>query len=82
MILDSIIDIIYRLFMNFLDGYKPLSLDIDITFFDTLTDFFAFIFYVLPIDGLKPIIGIILAIMGFRLVIVIFKTIWDVLPFV
>ena len=80
MVLDAVIDIIYRIFMHFLGGYEPLSIDIDVSFFDTLTDFFAFIFYVLPIDGLKPIVGIIIALMGFRLIIVIFKTIWDVLP--
>lgn len=80
MIADAMINSVYRIFMYFLGAYKPLDFKVDTTFFDTVTDLFAFIFYILPIYDLKPIISIIIALMGFRIIIVIIKTVWDVLP--
>ena len=80
MISDAVINLVYRIFMSLVDGYEPLDFNIDTTFFDTVTDFFAFIFYILPINDLKPIIGIIVALMGFRIIVVVIKTIWDLLP--
>lgn len=80
MITDSVISLAYDIFMFFLGGYEPLTFNIDTTVFRTFTDFLAFIFYILPVSGLMPIVTIFMGIMMFRIVISVIKTIWDLLP--
>lgn len=80
MITDSVISLAYDIFMFFLGGYEPLTFNIDTTVFRTFTDFLAFIFYILPVGGLMPIVTIFMGIMMFRIVISVIKTIWDLLP--
>lgn len=80
MITDAIINLVYDIFMFLLGGYEPLTFNIDTTVFRTFSDFLAFIFYILPVDGLMPMVGIFMGIMTFRIVVSIIKTIWDLLP--
>lgn len=80
MITDIVINLIYNLFMFFLGGFEPLTFNIDTTVFRTFSDFLAFIFYILPIDGLLPIVTIFIGLMIFRIIISVVKTIWDLLP--
>lgn len=80
MISDIFITLIYDLFMFFLGGYEPLHFNIDTTVFRTFSDFLAFIFYILPINGLLPIVTIVVGITMFRVIISVIKTIWDLLP--
>ena len=80
MITDIFVTLIYDLFMFFLGGYEPLHFNIDTTVFRTFTDFLAFIFYILPINGLLPIVTIVVGITMFRVIISVIKTIWDLLP--
>lgn len=80
MITDAIITLVYDAFMFFLGGYEPLEFNVDTTIFKTFSDFLAFIFYILPIDGLLPIVTIFIGLMVFRIIISIVKTIWDLLP--
>ena len=80
MITDALITLIYDAFMYFLGGYEPLQFNIDTTVFRTFSDFLAFIFYILPIDGLLPIVTIFISLMVFRIIISVVKTIWDLLP--
>lgn len=80
MITDAIINLIYNVFMFFLGGYEPLHFNLDTTVFRTFSDFLAFIFYILPINGLLPIVTIIIGIMTFRIIVSVVKTIWDLLP--
>ena len=80
MITDAFITLIYDAFMYFLGGYEPLQFNVDTTIFRTFSDFLAFIFYILPIDGLLPIVTIFIGLMVFRIIISVVKTIWDLLP--
>lgn len=80
MITDAVINIIYDIFMFLLGGYQPLAFNMDTTVFRTFSDFLAFIFYILPVQGLLPIVTIFVSIMMFRIVISVIKTIWDLLP--
>lgn len=80
MITDALINLIYNVFMFFLGGYEPLHFNLDTTIFRTFSDFFAFLFYILPIKELLPIVTIIVSIMIFRIIISVVKTIWDLLP--
>ena len=40
------------------------------------------VLYLLPLDTIGTIVGLIVAIAGFRIIISIVKTIWDLLPIV
>ncbi len=80
MITDAIISLVYDIFMFFLGSYEPLTFNIDTTVFGTFSDFLAFIFYILPMDGLMPMVTIFAGLMMFRIVVSVIKTIWDLLP--
>lgn len=45
-----------------------------------LTDFFSVIAYVMPWSYVTPLIFIIFSIIGFKIVISLIKTIWELLP--
>jgi len=45
-----------------------------------ITEFLQIIAYVLPWSNLLPLIILTVALFGFRIVIALVKTIWDVLP--
>lgn len=66
--------------MSFLGTNEPIEFNIDTTVFKTISDFLAFIFYILPIDGLLSIVSIFIGLMIFRIIISVVKTIWDLLP--
>ncbi len=68
------------IFMSFLGTNEPIEFNIDTTVFKTISDFLAFIFYILPIDGLLSIVSIFIGLMIFRIIISVVKTIWDLLP--
>lgn len=80
MIADFIINVLYNAFMFVLGGFQPFHFNFDATILQTFSDFLAFIFYILPISGLLPIVVIIISLMGFRIIISIIKTIWDLIP--
>lgn len=80
MLTDAIISMFYNIFMSFLGTNEPIDFNIDTTVFKTISDFLAFIFYILPIDGLLSIVSIFIGLMIFRIIISVVKTIWDLLP--
>ncbi len=80
MLTDAIISMFYNIFMSFLGTNEPIEFNIDTTVFKTISDFLAFIFYILPIDGLLSIVSIFIGLMIFRIIISVVKTIWDLLP--
>lgn len=80
MITDFIIQLIFKIFMFFVDGKEPLRFNIDSSVYEYIKDFVAFIFYILPIEGLKPIFSIIVSIIVFRITISVIKTIWNLVP--
>ena len=45
-----------------------------------LTDFLHVIYYILPIEKLSPIIFCFMALMMFRIVVAIIKTVWSLIP--
>lgn len=80
MITDACINLIYNIFMALLGSYEPLTFNFDSSVYGTISNFLAFIFYILPIDGLVPIVVIVIGITVFRIVISVIKTVWDLLP--
>lgn len=82
MIIDFILGIIYNVFMHFVGGYDPLRFNIDSSVYESVHDFMAFIFFILPIQGFIPIIDTIFYIIVFRAIVSFIKTLWDLLPVV
>ena len=80
MITGFIIDLIYNAFMFLIGGHEPLRFNVDSSVYEFIGDFVAFIFFILPIDGLSIIFSIIVAVTIFRSVVSFIKTIWDLLP--
>jgi hypothetical protein len=80
MVVDFAINIAYKVFMFFFGGFEPLRFNFDISVYSTFNNFISFIFYIIPIDGLKPIISLIISITLFRVIVSIVKTVWDLLP--
>lgn len=81
MISDLIVSLIYNIFMFIVNGREPLRFNIESSVYEFIHDFMAFLFFILPIGGLKRIFSIIVSIIVFRIIIAIVKTIWDLLPF-
>lgn len=81
MVVDYLISLIYKAFKFAVGNHQPLRFNIDSSVYEVIHDFVAFIFFILPINGLKPIFTIVLAIIGFRIFVSVVKTLWDLLPF-
>lgn len=80
MITELIISLIYNVFMFVFGGHEPLRFNIDSSVYDFICDFMAFIFFIIPVEGLKVILSTIVTVIVFRSVISFIKTIWDLLP--
>lgn len=82
MITGFFIDLIYNAFMFLIGGHEPLRFNIDSSVYEFIHDFVAFIFFIIPVNGLSIIFSIIVAVILFRSVVSFIKTIWDLLPIV
>lgn len=80
MLVDGILELIYKAFMFVMGGFQPLHFNIDLKLVDIVEDFLAFIFFILPIKQVMGVIPLIILIIGFRILIAFIKTIWDLLP--
>ena len=81
MISDLAINLIYEAFMFAMGGYQPLHFNFELTLVDTVEDFLSFIFFILPIKSMLNVLPIIIAVIGFRILIAFVTTIWRLLPF-
>lgn len=80
MVTNSIIELVNKVVMSFFSGWEDIDLLIPMTAFNTLEDIFAFLFYILPINGIVTMVGIIVSIMTFRIIISLIKTLWELIP--
>ncbi len=80
MITNSLIGVFFKMFGLFNALLAPLHFSFDESLFLPFKDILAFIFYILPVDGLFPIVLIIISITVFRIGVSVIKTIWDLLP--
>lgn len=81
MIINAIMDLIYKAFMFLFGDCEPLRFNVSSTVYGFIHDFMAFIFFILPMEGLQTIFGIIVSIILFRVIVSLVKTLWDLLPF-
>lgn len=82
MVIDAVIGLIYNVFMYLFGAHEPLRFNISTTVYEFIHDFVAFIFFILPMNGLQVIFSIIVAVIMFRITVAVIKTIWDLLPVV
>lgn len=80
MITDLLFNFFYSIFKVFIDGHEPLRFNVDSSVYEVCKNFISFVFYILPVYGLKPIVFIIASIIMFRITVSLIKTLWDVLP--
>lgn len=76
MITELVINLIYNAFMFIVRGHEPLRFNVD----SSVYDFMAFIFFIIPVHGLRVLLSTIVSIIVFRALISFIKTVWDLLP--
>lgn len=80
-----IVDVFVNLFFGIVNTIlQPLSslgnIVVNSSMFLPIVSILKIIFYVLPIQQLLPLIALTVALMGFRIVVSLLKTVWDILP--
>lgn len=71
--------LVFDMFLSPLDAIQDIHLNIHMV--DTVIDCFQVVAYVLPVSKLLPILGIYITIQGWRIIISLLKTLWDIMPF-
>ena len=82
MILEFLLNIIFQIVTWLLSGLPEITVDFSAVDSSTFMGCVRCVLYMLPLGTINTIIGIILAVTGFRIFIAIIKTIWDLLPIV
>lgn len=82
MITEKTIQFFLDIFLNLTSGLEDITISIPEALLGKISDFFAFIFWFLPMDTVYAILTITMALMVFRITISFIKTIWQLLPVV
>lgn len=82
MISEFIIDILFSILSGLLSILPDISWSVDVSRFSTFFQIIGVAGYLLPMDTIITLVGLVMAITLFRIVISIVKTIWDLLPIV
>lgn len=82
MIIETLLNGVFGIVNTILAPIGLLGWGFDLALCSPLGDILKVVYYVLPIGKLSPIITFIIAMLFFRAVISLIKTIWQLLPFV
>lgn len=82
MVSEFILGIVFNIVDLLLSPLALINVDFDLSNMDFLQGVIGSIFYIIPIGAVLPLILINVALFGFRIVVRIVKTIWDLLPLV
>ena len=83
MIIDGLLYVIGLVLDVLLSPLEVIEITVDfLGSIPFLTQFFEIIAYILPWNNLIPLFVIVIAVIGFKIIISLVKTLWDVLPFV
>lgn len=82
MISEFFLNIIFQLLEWLLRMLPDISFSADWSTTSTFFGVVRCVLYMLPLNTISAIVGLLLAISGFRVIIAIVKTIWDLLPLV
>lgn len=81
MIFDAILLVLQGIVNILLSPLTVLNIAIDfVASIPVITQFLQVVAYVLPFSNLMPLIILNIAIFGFRAIIALIKTVWDLLP--
>lgn len=82
MVSEFLLNIIFQIVEWLLSGLPEISVNFAAVDTSIFMGCVRCVLYLLPLDTINTIIGIIIAVSGFRIFIAIVKTIWDMLPVV
>ncbi len=80
MIIDGILTIVFGLIDFLLTPLGAIHFNFDISSITYVLQYFKMALYIIPFAQLSPILVFFIAMMGFRIVVSMIKTIWDLLP--
>ena len=82
MISEFLLNIVFQIVNGLLSLLPSISVPTTMARDSTFFGMVRCVLYLLPLDTVGVIVGLLVAITGFRIVISIIKTIWDLLPIV
>ena len=82
MISEFLLNIVFQIVNGLLSLLPSISVPATMARDSTFFGIVRCVLYLLPLDTVGVIVGLLVAISGFRIVISIIKTIWDLLPIV
>ena len=80
MIINKIIDMLQNILSSYFAEWEQIDILIAEKYFESVENIFAFLFYILPVQGLTSIFALFVSLMLLRIIIAFIKTIWDLLP--
>ena len=80
MVSEFLINIVFNIVSVFLSGLPDISWSVDTTAFDYFIGIIQVVGYLLPMDTVANIAGLVVALTIFRIGVAGVKTIWDLLP--
>lgn len=82
MISEFFLNIIFGIASGALSAAPDITFSVDSSVFEFFVDILKMACYLLPMGTVNTIVGIIIAVSGFRVVIAIIRSVWDLLPLV
>lgn len=82
MITEFFMDIIFELVSGMLSAAPDITFSVETSAFQYFVDILKIACYMLPMNTVSNIIGVIVGISVFRIVIAVISSIWDLLPLV
>lgn len=82
MVVDVIINGIFGILNVLLLPLDVINFGVDLITIEPVMQFFRMAVFLIPVQELMPIFLFFVSMMGFRIVVSIIKTIWDLLPIV
>lgn len=82
MVVDVIINGIFGILNVLLLPLEVINFGVDLITIEPVMQFFRMAVFLIPVKELMPIFLFFVSMMGFRIVVSLIKTIWDLLPIV
>lgn len=82
MISEFLLNIVFSIVEGLLSFLPSISIPVTMARDSTFFGLVRCVLYLLPLDTVGTIVGLLVAIASFRLIIAVIKTIWDLLPLV
>ena len=80
MITDTLLDIVFGFVKLLLSPLSSIQVNIPTGFLDKFVEIIRTAMYLIPVAQLMPIIVFFIALMAFRVIVSLIKTIWNLLP--